>query len=112
MYTRAYPDKMSEIPEGYKGAAMSEPERTDTGYISAGANPWETTDTEDPSVEASKSVSGISGILGGLFQNGRFSLQSVGFEELLIIAAAAYMLMSRDGDRTCGIMLLILLFIS
>ena len=112
MYTRTYPDRISDVPEGYKGTAMSETEMADTGYIGAGANPWENRETEQASVEASKSVSGISGILGGLFQNGKFSLQSVGFEELLIIAAAAYMLLSREGDRTCGIMLLVLLFIS
>ncbi len=112
MYTRTYPDRMSDVPEGYKGTAMSEGEMADTGYISAGANPWDARAVEEPSTEASKSVSGISGILGGLFQNGKFSLQSVGFEELLIIAAAAYMLLSREGDRTCGIMLLVLLFIS
>ena len=112
MYTRTYPEKPSEIPDGYKGTAMSDTERTDAGYI-GGANPWETAGVSDgESTEASARATEMGGILGGLFQNGRFSLQSIGFEEILIIAAAAYMLMSRDGDRTCGIMLLVLLFIS
>jgi hypothetical protein len=112
MYTRTYPERMSDVPEGYKGTAMSEGEMTDTGYIGAGANPWETREAEEPSEKTAKSVSGIPGFLGGLFQNGKFSLQSIGVEELLIIAAAAYMLLSREGDKTCGIMLLVLLFIS
>ena len=41
MYTRTYPEKPSEIPDGYKGTAMSDTERADAGYI-GGANPWVT----------------------------------------------------------------------
>ena len=114
MYTRSYPERGTEIPEGYGGTAVGSPEKgTDTHYIDSTRNPWE----EEPKhseedIQTSKNAPLFSGILGGLFQNGRFSLQSIGFEEILIIAAAAYMLMSRDGDRECGIMLLVLLFIA
>lgn len=112
MYTRSYPERESEIPEGYRGSAVS-PSEGDGHYIEGTKNPWEVEPppTEE-AAEASKSISPFSGLFGGLFQNGRFSLQSIGFEEILIIAAAAYMLMSRDGDRECGIMLLVLLFIA
>jgi hypothetical protein len=113
MYTRAYPDRTSEIPDGYNGTAMSETERVDTGYIPTGANPWEGRHAVDESgADGSETAGAVSSIFGGLFQNGRFSLQSIGFEEILILAVAAYMLMSQDGDRICGIMLLVLLFIS
>ncbi len=111
MYTRSYPERGTDIPEGYVGSAISPEENTGGTYIDGGRNPWEN-DPQDEGVPVSKNLSPLSGLFGGLFQNGRFSLQSVGFEEILIIAAAAYMLMSRDGDRECGIMLLVLLFIA
>ena len=112
MYTRSYPERESEIPEGYHGSAVS-PHESEPSYIDGTRNPWETEPTvQDEATEASKRTSPISEIFGGIFQNGRFSLHSIGFEEILIIAAAAYMLMSRDGDRECGIMLLVLLFIA
>ncbi|MBR5449212.1 MAG: hypothetical protein IKV43_04400 [Clostridia bacterium] len=113
MYTRAYPDRTSEIPDGYNGTAMSDSERVDTGYIPTGANPWEGRVGGDNDTDGAVETGGVaSSIFGGLFQNGRFSLQSIGFEEILILAVAAYMLMSQEGDRMCGIMLLVLLFIS
>ena len=112
MYTRSYPERASEIPEGYAGAAVPSESVADERYIESSKNPWEKEPPTEESVPASRGASPLSSILGGLFQNGRFSLQSIGFEEVLIIAAAAYMLLSADGDRECGIMLLILLFIA
>ena len=115
MYTRSYPEKTVDIPDGYGGAAMprTEPE-VDEPYISdENKNPWERESEEVGAPVKGDSLfgGGLSGIFSGLFQNGRFSLQNIGFEEILIIAAAAYMLLSRDGDRECGIMLIILLLI-
>ncbi len=113
MYTRSYPERGTDIPEGYVGAAVGSTDKSaDSHYIDGTKNPWENEPTQtEEGVPASKNTLGFSGILGSLFQNGRFNLQFIGFEEILIIAAAAYMLMSKDGDRECGIMLLVLLFI-
>ncbi len=115
MYTRSYPERGTDIPEGYVGAAVppkDDDTSSDSHYIDTGKNPWEEPPPSAEDTPASKSVLPFSGLFDGLFKNGRFSLQSIGFEEILIIAAAAYMLMSRDGDRECGIMLLVLLFIA
>ena len=114
MYARSYPERGSDIPDGYAGAAVqSEDSRVDGAYIDGTRNPWETEPREkDTAVPASADGSVLSGLFGGLFRGGKFNLQSIGVEEILIIAAAAYMLLSGDGDRECGIMLLILLFIA
>ena len=112
MYTRAYPEKPSELPDGYVGTAMSG-DGAERDYIDNTKNPWEKEAKEaKDDLPVSKGVSPLTDLFGGLFKNGRFSLQSIGVEEVLIIAAAAYMLLSRDGDKECGIMLLVLLFIS
>lgn len=114
MYARSYPERGTEIPDGYAGSAMqSDDGKTDGSYIDSGRNPWEADPSQsETEVSASAGISPLSGLFGGLFQNGRFNLQSIGVEEILIIAAAAYMLLSQDGDRECGIMLLVLLFIA
>ena len=118
MYARSYPEKsVSNVPEGYGGSAVRECEpEAESRYINEeNINPWERESEAEPvgAIPRQESRSGTSGfgLLSGLFQNGRINLKALGFEEILIIAAAAYMLMSRDGDRECGIMLLILLFI-
>lgn len=41
-----------------------------------------------------------------------FALPRLGQEELLIIAIAAFLFFSKDGDRECALMLLAILFIS
>ena len=115
MYQRSYPERGHDaIPEGYGGSAVARPEPESEPYIEENKNPWERS-TESTGTEVKgepKGDSVLTGLFSGLFPNGRFSLQNIGFEEILIIAAAAYMLLSRDGDRECGIMLFILLFIS
>jgi len=112
MYSRAYPEKVSgAVPEGYGGSAISEDNSPpESRYIAEESkNPWER-EGEPESIPTGAGLGGL-GIFSELFRGGRLNLKAIGFEEILIIAAAAYMLMSRDGDRECGIMLLILLFI-
>ena len=43
---------------------------------------------------------------------GRFSLPKIGKEEILIIAMAAFLLFSKDGDKECAIMLILLLLVA
>jgi hypothetical protein len=40
------------------------------------------------------------------------SLDKIGFEEILIIAIAAFLFFSADGDRECALILLALLLIN
>ena len=51
--------------------------------------------------------------LSGIFGDGAPSfLSKIGTEEILIIAAAAFLLFNKNGDKECAIILLILLFIN
>ena len=53
-------------------------------------------------------LSGLFGKSGDSF----LKMPTIGSEEILIIAAAAFLLFSKNGDRECAIFLLILLFIN
>ena len=123
MYTRSYANETDEIiiPDKYGGTSFThqyedhgEKQRTNT------KNPWEDTDihtSESEDTEKSTQASieptkgHIGGFLSGFFKNSNFSLQKIGTEEILIIAAAAFLLFSKEGDKECAIMLLLLLFL-
>lgn len=142
MYTRSYGTEREVIslPEGYDGIALREEkteEKRDTGAtleqnqaadaaaVSAGAgsNPWE---RERSRAEAEESVpTGVGGgifsgipFLSGLFEGGRipllssFRLPRLGAEEILIIGAALLMFFSKNGDKECAVILILLLFVS
>ncbi len=116
MYTRSYPERGAGVlPEGYSGSAIREEHEEEPVRTEAeNRNPWEAgEDAEPASAEAKSELSGLigGGFLSDLFRGGKLNIRAIGFEEILIIAAAAYMLISRDGDRECGVMLLILLLI-
>lgn len=126
MYTRSYTDEPSGImiPEGYDGAALRQGPSEDIlppPDITENKNPWEVGDeTVEASADARDSEERGSilaslpfgNYLSSFFKKGRFSLQNIGFEELLIAGVALYLLFSKDGDKECAIMLLILLFIT
>ena len=135
MYTRPYDDNAGIIiPESYSGTALREEppisETHETEQASAtprpdasgGRNPWEkdTTVHNDSPMKNDKAVPTGSflsnlpfgNLLGGIFKNERFGLQKIGTEEILIIATAAFLLFSKDGDKECAIMLLLLLFLA
>ncbi len=125
MYTRNYEEPQSVgIPRGYSGTMIdtSIPEEVDA--------PINEEPIETPVEEVAEPTSG-GGILGsqsfglgalpflsaipekikGLFW-GKGEGFHIGTEELLIIAAAAFLFFSKDGDRECAIMLILLLFIT
>ena len=128
MYTRSYNEEAGEIiiPERYGGTSFgkrSSDEHTESGHSdSAGQNPWEgveeihtSTETRNEAAEEASAIGqkfSLSGILSGIFKNGRFNLTALGKEELLIIATAAFLFFSKEGDKECAIMLLLLLFLS
>ena len=103
MYTRPYNSSglTIDIPDNYDGsmlgADITEPVHSDVQSTDEMCN--------------TRPALPFSGLFGGLFKNGKFSLQSLEFEDLLIIGIALYMLLSKDGDIECGILLLLLLFI-
>ena len=126
MYTRTYNENVGEIiiPERYGGTSFGQKERDDireeTDTADKGKNPWEdeeihTEDSpkSDEAAEASAQPSKLtfSGFFSNIFKNDIFGLQKFGKEELLIIATAAFLFFSKEGDKECAIMLILLLFL-
>ncbi len=118
MYSRSYDDTDTlTVPEGYGGTSMMQ------GLHNGEAISPEPEEYPADTVASEESVSAgmFSGLLsklpfgnmlGDVFGHGKFGIQKLGTEELLIIAAAAFLFFSRDGDRECAILLVLLLFIS
>lgn len=97
MYRGEY-DREPRIPEGYSGVMIGN----------------DITESEPTLAPEGKGQGG--GILTGLGAGlGRILKLGDGFhlglEEILIIAAAAFLFFSKDGDRECALMLVALLFI-
>ena len=126
MYTRTYNENVGEIiiPERYGGTSFGQKEagdvRIENEANDKGKNPWEDEEvhTDAPikneeTAEASAQPSKLSltGLFSSIFKNGTFGLQKIGKEEILIIATAAFLLFSKEGDKECAIMLILLLFL-
>ena len=128
MYTRTYNDGIAEIiiPEKYGGTSLGQKPINDDADTKANdekilKNPWESeedvhtlkAENDEESVETSVTDKSplFSGIFSKIFKNDTFGLQKIGTEELLIIATAAFLLFSKEGDKECAIMLILLLFL-
>lgn len=123
MYTRTYNDEGSIlIPESYGGTALSQKQKREDIPTSeqTARNPWEeetaqvsakVDEPENTQVLQEVTKSRTPSFLSNIFKNGNFSLQNIGTEEILILATAAFLLFSKDGDKECAIMLLLLLFL-
>ena len=125
MYTRSYNDAAGDIiiPEHYGGTSFTQSAENDIARseeIGVGKNPWEKeeihTASENESKETIEASSfalklPFSGFLSNIFKNESFSLQKIGKEELLILATAAFLFLSKEGDKECAIMLILLLFL-
>ncbi len=141
MYTRSYKqDGAPIIPESYSGVAFREPEVEPipedaprgvaksadirftspeppdprlTATVSAEPSP------EEETVEAGGILSSISEKLpfGGLFSGlsgfdiSKLGLAKIGTEEILIIGLAIFLFLSRDGDKECALLILLLLLV-
>ena len=125
MYTRSYDEKLGiVIPESYGGTLLREDDApgADNDYIEesdvpSNKNPWESERVHNENLAESEPTFSLLGALpfrnffGDILKNGKFSLQKIGTEEILIIATAAFLLFSKNGDKECAIMLLLLLFL-
>lgn len=133
-------DEKINLPDSYDGVAFSELKATDTNTPTSnaegaheepeaggigGKNPWEDTgQKKEAEVMARPGGGGIFSGLGsspffkGLFGGGSLlgidglKMPKIGTEELLIIATALFLLFSHEGDKECGIILLLLLFVN
>lgn len=131
MYSRSYYPEGEEIkiPENYDGNAFREKEIKEEEKPSVESRenaeeilraPWDVPEkTEEVMGRANTEKRGFGGIFDKLpinsltgvlpfFKGGKFSL---GHEEILILAIAAFLLFSHGGDKECAIMLLLLLWI-
>ena len=124
MYSRSYyPDsERMSLPENYDGTAFMERQipQEDQETVEAAASD----NTEDQvfkvtngnhrsrqsSFENSPILSGIFG-KGGLLGDIGIHMPTIGTEEILILATAAFLFFSKSGDRECALILLLLLFI-
>lgn len=123
MYTRSYDNNLGiVIPESYNGTTFREEPKVDEsigGCTSAEEARCAENSEDIHSDKSAKSepvgafISRIipKGFLGNFLKNDNFGLQKIGTEEILIIATAAFLLFSKDGDKECAIMLLLLLFL-
>ena len=123
MYTRTYTEERSGIiiPDSYGGTALIENIQNEKGNgEDRGKNPWEDekkeTNAANESEETAEAFSPLSKIkvpsfLSNILGFNNFSLQKIGKEEILIIAAAAFLFFSKEGDRELAIILLLLLFL-
>ena len=131
MYTRNYIDDGSgvTIPQNYDGIAFDtdSPDNKNTVSASMGEKKISPPDIpkEDEEYTQTSKTEGMGGILSGLFGKGGIksifpSLGSLfpldqfklGKEEILLIGIALFLLFSKEGDKECAIILLLLLFVN
>lgn len=130
MYTRSYSDDRGDmmIPDSYGGTALfnhpqmrsddAPPEdarekNADAPFENEDAIHTSSGEDDGSGYPGSSFLSKlpISGFFSNIFKSEKFGLQKIGKEEILIIVTAAFLLFSKEGDKECAIMLLILLFI-
>ena len=123
MYTRTYSDDHHGIliPDSYGGTTFTDGvkfEKTPPDEKASGA--WEEEgeaaskapdEAKEASLPADESKSHLFSFLPNIFNFSNFSLQNLGKEEILIIAAAFFLFLSKEGDKELAIMLILLLFL-
>ena len=118
MYSRSYSGDNENmlIPDGYAGTALplgvhSEPIEDETEKTEPVSIDKESEKTENVGIFSGLLSKLPFGDLSRLLPFGHVGIKRFGTEEILILAVAAFLLFSRDGDTECAIMLILLLFI-
>ena len=140
MYSRNYQaGEIPSLPESYSGVAFREPEpipddapksvprSADVKFTTSPAPPDPNLSTsvesvpksEPETVETGGILSGImdalplKGLFSGLsgFNLGKLSPTKIGTEEILLIGLALFLFFSKEGDKECSLLLILLLFI-
>lgn len=114
MYSRTYPDDNTPafIPESYGGTALGnnrenyiedKEEKTEEAYE----------ETSAKGKDGFLSFGSLPSFLTNLFPSFRGGklFKNFGTEELLIIGAALLLFFSKEGDKECAILLILLLFV-
>ena len=126
MYTRTYftgSDKLS-IPENYDGNAFRESAAADSAAsLDSQSSDNTVLEKENENHDKASAVSSFferlpfknffSVLPKKSFFNGEEKLfKNFGYEELLIALLTLYMFFSKEGDKECAVMLLLLLFVA
>ncbi len=123
MYSRSFftDDKNPPTPpENYSGTALSEDEPLAEEHEECNASaqqcgcpplPHEKPQKDESAGIFSKFFGQSGGIFGFLGGEKRGFLSHIGTEEILIIAVAMFLLFSKEGDKECAVMLLLLLVV-
>ena len=125
MYSRSYypeaQDRMS-LPDNYDGTAFMEQKGFDSDNIAEISFNDKNEEQTDEQVIATggRASNGIGSIpiLSGLFDKRGLlgglglSMPQIGTEEILILTTAAFLFFSKNGDRECALLLLLLIFIN
>ena len=126
MYSRNYYGKDSEsfsLPRNYDGTAFAENNEKGENATRPPANEETMCSNQALDNAADAECGGhidapegglVSGILNSIFgfRGRRLLPNKIGTEEILILATAAFLFFSRDGDRECALLLLLLLLIN
>ncbi len=124
MYSRNYyeeADAGPKLPDNYNGTVFSEEESKSTSPPQP-LKKEETPETATAAAKAEEKEKGgflsflprsipLPGLLGKIGISS-LSLPKIGTEEILIIAVAAYLFFSKEGDKECAVMLLLLLLVN
>ncbi len=109
MYTRDFNDENLNVPREYGGVAF---EKEDCEVHR---------ENEEECMAKGEGGGGFLKGFSGLFQGGLFGGTSLpiikngfklGTEELLLLALAAFLFFSKDGDKECALILLFLIFVN
>ncbi len=118
MYSRSFYPETEEkpaIPENYDGTALLEaPALPIEDEMAEASAPQEETQEASSFGGGLLSTLGRIPILSGLFggKGGFVKLPKIEGEEILILATAALLFFSKEGDKECALILLFLLFIN
>jgi hypothetical protein len=136
MYSRSYiPDVRESVtpPENYDGSAFAKSAHNeicradDTSQRVVEeecASPWQPPEVNDGAgckegerecsapIRLGRGRSPLASIFSGGGILSSLGLSRIGTEEILIIATAIFLFLSKDGDRECAVMLLLLLIIN
>jgi len=115
MYSRSFNDSGIMIPESYRGTAFSDSEQnlpTKEEEKKSVCNDFPKDSAEQASASPMQRLTPVFSKISSFFSKGGLNFSGFGTEEILLIAAAAFLIFSNDHDIECGLMLLLLLFIS
>ena len=122
MYSRNYysdrQDRLN-LPDNYDGTTFMERSGDESADQTLPASYIDEASTLKSNVEADSDRSKFKPTIltslfssDGLLGNLGLSMPNLGAEEILIIATAAFLFFSKNGDKECALILLLLLFIN